>query len=265
MKKKPATKNLVLTCPSGHAIPNRTPKGNCTPVYCAGKAEKKPQYDVEPKKKSADREFFKEIAIKGAQKVKENKAIVAAITKEAEARIDKMIPESMPEAREEAKKKAREEVVRLGHSVGRWAAMRSFFDAPEGLQGADAEQYVQRRAMMLSVDAVLEIERQLKYGDDSQRREAARDILDMVGMRKKEAVNAGGPVIMLVGGQGTPLPWLNRAPISSTQITDGNTHAQERRREVGGHEAEGATASTNDGRRLVSFASGPPAQGTEGS
>ncbi len=216
-----------LRCPHGHNLPNKTNKGTCSPVHCAGGVSVNAPPKVKARAKAA-------AGRAGKKKEMANKAERAAITAEADAIIDAMIPAYMEEARATAKEVKAQELTRLGQSLGRFAAMRAFFKVPEGLEGAQAEEYVQRRALTLSVDAMAELERQLKLGDDTQRREAARDILDMNGMRKRESGGGNGPVIVMMGQNGGALavPWAQRLPASSTQtapalkeVPDAKEHA----------------------------------------
>ena len=205
-------------CPNGHLLPNRTDKGQCTPVFCAGSAPRAPALVVD---ELPDGSRFVTLGKKGSKERRTRKEALAIVSAEADKVIEAMIPGTSPAmvaARQAAQAQKAEELVKLAHGIGRFAAMRAFLKVPEGLEGADAEQYVNRRAMSLTVDALAEVERQLKLGDDSMRREAARDILDMTGLRKKESAGAGGPVIMLVGQNGQGMPWMQRVPISSTQV-----------------------------------------------
>jgi hypothetical protein len=234
MKKKPgrprtapaevfSTEESQLRCPKGHRLPHRTNQGTCTPVHCAGsasgKGNRRPRV-VENGYKGK----FTEIGRMGGVAKKSRSLALQAISTEADAVIDTMIPETVPgykEARAAAKMQKGEEIVRLANGIGRWAAMRAFFKVPEGLVGEKAEEWVQQRSMMLSVDALAELERQLKLGDDTQRREAARDILDMTGQRKKAEAAQATPVFILqnVPGQTLP-PWAQR-------VVEGDTKKKE--------------------------------------
>jgi len=193
-----------LKCPSGHRLPNRTNHGRCTPVYCAG-ANGKPNSEGK-----APGGAMVALGKMGAEVKKQRSEALKIVSEAADRTIDAMIPDSVPgyeQARAAAKAQKSEELLKLAAAIGRHAAMRAYFNVPEGLEGAAAEEYVQRKAMMLSVDALAVFERQLKLGDDSQQREAARDILKMTGQHQKEAAPNASAVIILnnpTGIQGLP-------------------------------------------------------------
>jgi hypothetical protein len=200
-----------LQCPKGHKLPHRTNQGTCSPVYCPGSASSGAPY----KGRNVDmREKFKTMSEAGNAAKAEKSAIIKVLSAEADKVIDTMIPESVPGfemAREAAKAQKTEELVKLGHSIGRWAAMRAFFKVPENMDAGAAEQFVEQRSASLAPDALVELERQLKLGDDSQRREAARDILDMRGMRKRDAMQGTSqPLIQIMMSPGQQPPWVQR-------------------------------------------------------
>lgn len=199
-------------CPSGHKLPHRTNRGRCTPVFCAGSSAG-----------SNDRETSHETKGTHVANGRLGSALKAAkqealqeVAREANSIIDAMIPGdslSMQAARAQAKATMGEELQKLGASIGKFAAMRAYFKAPEGLTGAEAVEYVQKKAEALTVDAITDLERDLKLGDDAQRREARRDLLDMNGMRKKESVPNSTPLIIMMGTNGAPqisLPWSQK-------------------------------------------------------
>lgn len=211
-------------CPQKHRLPNKTPTGECTPLYCAVKSKERQKYGDEDE---YDREEKALTALYAARKSKARRAQIeiekevkeqmpAAVRKEVRQR-DALLDTTLDSTRVEdaesmqgaAYKQKQEEVLRLSRGLGRYAAARAFFKAPEGLTGADAENWIAQRALELSVDALLEFERQLKLGDDNQRREAARDILKMAGLDKKEAPVGNNAVIVLNSAGGVQaLPWI---------------------------------------------------------
>lgn len=211
-------------CPQGHPLPYKTDFGSCTPVYCAMEG-----VDAEKKPKRESR--FVALGKEGAAIRQKKNEVMALLAKEADKVIDTLIPETTPgfeQARAAAKAQKGEELLRLAQGIGRYAAMKAYFNVPEGLEGSAAEEYVQRKALMLSVDALAEIERQLKLGDDNQRREAARDILDMNGMRKREASAGNQAVIILNNPAGLAgLPWLKvkDAPAIEGEVVDEKKHS----------------------------------------
>lgn len=188
-------------CPEGHVLPHKTVNGSCTPIYCAGGSQK-----------DTSKMTFTAIGKAGRKKREEQNRVLALISQEADKVIDALIPETIPgwqQARAAAKEQKGEELLRLAKGIGRHAAMKAYFNVPEGLTGADAEAWIQKRSVELSVDALAEFERQLKLGDDTQRREAARDILRMNGMDRKEAPPQSNAVIVLNNPVGLAgIPWL---------------------------------------------------------
>lgn len=190
-------------CPEGHPLPHKTQNGSCTPVYCAAATQ--------------DTVKFSTIGKHGQKTRAEKNKVMALLSEEADKVIDNLIPETVPgfrEARAAAKAQKGEELMRLAEGIGRYSAMKTYFAIPEGLSGADAESWIQKRSLELSVDALAEFERQLKLGDDNQRREAARDILKMNGMDKKEAPPQANAVIILNNPAGLAgLPWLRQTQV----------------------------------------------------
>lgn len=198
-------------CPEGHPLPYRTIHGSCTPVYCAGSGEKVEDGRILK---------FSALGKEGKKKSMERNKVLAVVSAEADRVIDTLIPETVPgwqQARAAAKEQKSEELLRLAQGIGRHAAMKTYFKVPEGLTGGAAEEWVQKRSMELSVDALAEFERQLKLGDDNQRRDAARDILKMNGMDKKEAAQGSNAVIILNNAAGLAgLPWLQLPKLAET-------------------------------------------------
>lgn len=193
-------------CPEGHALPHRTVNGSCTPVYCAG---------GEATEKTAKVLNFSAMGKAGKRAQVQKSKVLEIVSQEADRVIDALIPETVPgwqQAREAAKQQKGEELMRLAQGIGRYAAMKSYFNVPEGLTGADAEAWVQKRSVELSVDALAEFERQMKLGDDSQRLATAEKVLRMNGMDKKEAPPQANAVIILNNPAGLAgMPWLKPA------------------------------------------------------
>ena len=104
---------------------------------------------------------------------------------------------------------------------------------------------VRQKAMALSVDAVTVLEKMLKLGDSKEQMEAAREILDMTGQRKRDSGGASGPVIMLMGAAGS-VPWAQRIEVKnggSVPKTIGSIEvpsAQSAQRSEGEHVPEGS-------------------------
>lgn len=93
---------------------------------------------------------------------------------------------------------------------------------PEGLDTAEAEEWTQKKMVALLPAAVAELEYQLKFGDDRQRMDAARDVLDANGMRKRDAITASGQTIVLNIAN---LPW---SPVVNGEVKNGIAQKQPR-------------------------------------
>lgn len=174
-----------MKCPSGHSLPHHTDQGNCSPVYCAG---------------------YKGGSVK-AREAKQRKALGKAVHAQADDTIKKLL--TTDEAREIAREEKGEEAGKLAMAVGRLAARKAFSKIPEGLEGAEAEEWAQKFAVSRLPAALAELDYQLMMGDDRQRSEAAHDFLDINGMRKRESGGGGGATIILNLG-GKELPWAQK-------------------------------------------------------
>ena len=115
-----------------------------------------------------------------------------------------------------------EETKRIEKARGRHRARSAFLQVPEGLKGADAEDFYDQKMVELLPQVAGEIEFDLKYGDWDQREKAKQAVRDSTGRGKREAGLGGGtPMIMLINpsGQGGPLelPWVKRAVLPATR------------------------------------------------
>lgn len=92
---------------------------------------------------------------------------------------------------------------------------------PQNLEGQAAEEYADKKLVKLLPLAAAELEWQLKYGSDSMRRHAMKDVLEATGRSRREALAGGtAPIIILTGGQVTVPPWsTNRA--QQPQVVEG--------------------------------------------
>lgn len=80
---------------------------------------------------------------------------------------------------------------------------------------ADIKAWSDRRAMEMLPAALAEVNFNLKYGNDKQRSEAVNQVLDMHGLRRREAAAGQHATIVLNLGGGkdalaNALPWLKR-------------------------------------------------------
>lgn len=174
-----------MKCPKGHKLPRE----GCTPLYCVGGGKQpKPGSPADVERKARE-------AIHGATDV----ALARAKAKPDPKSDMKEVPKDEKDATSKA----------LATRVGQWAARKALLNTPEGLQGAEAEEWAQREGVSMLPIAVSELKYQLLYGDDRQRAEAARDVLDMNGMRRRESGGNNAPTIILNLGAG-PLPWEDK-------------------------------------------------------
>jgi hypothetical protein len=167
-------------CPKGHKLPHTVEgNGSCSPIRCA-----------------RDGQGFQEM-------------------KEAQQAVEEAETERADPDRKEALAEAKVARVQMQRSIAREIARRRLVSMPEGLSGGDAEAYVERKLVELSVDAVAELEYQLKYLDDDKRATAAARILESTGHGKRERAGQFANLIIVQGMvPGQPLPW-SRAPIGA--------------------------------------------------
>lgn len=112
-------------------------------------------------------------------------------------------PERLPKPVEAITKRDQSDAVISKRAA---ASMRRELVPVPVLPTDEIESYVDKKAVDLLPDAVAEVEYQLKYGDDKQRLEAAHDVLDMNGRRKREGLGNNTQTIVLNLGN-AKLPW----------------------------------------------------------
>lgn len=198
--------NTFLQCPNHHRLPHRTKHGECTPVHCPAKPELASDYVENNKVKPAIQE-----SSAAADLILSETVDLGAIEK-----VDVKV------AREANAQKI-DTLTKLTNAAARAASRKAFFKVPDFKDAAEAEAWSQARAAILLPDAIAELEYQLKLGDDTQRRDAARDFLDINGMRKREAGGSIGATIILNLG-GKELPWAQKVVEKLVPSTvDGST------------------------------------------
>jgi len=175
-------------CPKGHKLPRRTELGSCTAVRCA-------DYDI-----AGNKLVDKTTLDKVSQK------------RPVEAEIDMLerLGGEAPEVVQVARRSRADEIVKVATAAGRRAARLAHFKVPEGLKGEEAEKWTKERALELLPLAIAEMEYMLMLGSDNQRIEAARDILDMNGLRKKDVSSGGGGATIVLNLGTKDLPWAQR-------------------------------------------------------
>jgi hypothetical protein len=169
-------------CPSNHKLPNSTPKGECTPLYCALGTT----LDIGKAKKAA--------------KPKETKALPATTKRK----------ERVTTASEEVN----DALARMEERLALSKAKRKHFGLTDGLEGADAEDWADKKLTALLPVAVAELEEQLTLGTPDERFRAATRVLDATGRGKREMLNNSGPSIVIVGAEvkdgQVVVPWAQR-------------------------------------------------------
>lgn len=107
---------------------------------------------------------------------------------------------------------------RLSYALSRERVRDRALPIPS-VQGAEAEEYVEKKKVELLPRAMQEVEFQLRYGDDKQRVEAARDVLRMNGMLNRDAPTGVAPTIIINMKDGNAsFPWLKRKENSDAQV-----------------------------------------------
>lgn len=188
------------TCPNGHKLPHRTSLGQCLPQACADE-RRPPRRKPETRRGKEDRVFG-------------TKETVGQGTKELNAALAPISSEEYPalETKEAALDSMRSEAKSLGRGIGSHLARKAFLQVPGGLDGQAAEDWVEKKKTALAVEAMAELEYQLKLGNDDRRITAAIKILESAGHGKKEpgGNGFGAPVIILQGADVISPPWLPR-------------------------------------------------------
>lgn len=163
-------------CPKGHILPN----GDCTPLFCGNEAGKA-----------------------GLRALKKSKVQLPRPKNQLPAEFAEQ--KELPPSVQTDAALTREHTV-VSSAAARHKVRREFMKVPEGLQGADADKYVEEKLVELGPLAIAEIEYILRYGGDEQRYKAAKDVLAASGHGPKEAAAAVGALIVLTG-DATVAPW----------------------------------------------------------
>lgn len=161
-------------CPANHALPHRTNKGSCTPLFCAGSSPGK----KEPKKKTSAlmvKETISDLALAGGD-----------------------------EADEASKRIAKAET--------RHRARMSYVKFPKEFESDKARDvWMEAKKKELAALAMADVEFSLKLGDGQEREKARDKALDMAGHGRKEAGQGNqAPLMFIVGLQEGGLPWIRR-------------------------------------------------------
>lgn len=130
---------------------------------------------------------------------------------------DRAPPSHSPEQRAMTARRAPPESVEVAaaKTMAKNEALRRLrhekLDVPSGLEGADAEKYVETKLTKLLPAAAAEYEYRLNYGNDNERWDAAKEVMAAKGFGRKEAGSGSVSPIMLIqitdGGGVLVAPW----------------------------------------------------------
>jgi hypothetical protein len=226
----------VASCPSGHALPNHTDTGQCTPLYCAGSqtsSNKKLQMvgtkklnDKKMLKRSLKDQLHAEFTPVGGSKAKKQVALLKGARKAvkdavAELKVKKQLKGAEDIDDEMAQAVAKAEYLdglhTVGAALGRYLARKKLYKYPEFTDEKEAIAYVEKKLVTLAPEALAQLEYELKMGDSNSRAAAAREVLDRAGFAKSDKSDRlSQPIVLINAGangvqvQSGTAPWLNR-------------------------------------------------------
>lgn len=160
-------------CPKNHALPHRTNRGNCTPLFCAGSASGTAGLAKKEAKELKTQDLGD---VDDAELEVVSRRIAAASTRH----------------------KARMAYVKTPET---------FVDPKE------REKWIEDKKQELVPIALADIEFSLKLGDQQEREKARKDVLDMTGHGKRDGGGGStSPLIILAGVTGNlgDNPWVRR-------------------------------------------------------
>lgn len=190
-------------CPKGHKLPHE----GCTPLYCRDA----PTKGVAPSPLKA--------LGKAPPARRKPKSGIAAEQEKAVEKVLAAVPQGADRQNETLDEFKRKQAEKIGKRVAERAMRLALVKMPEGLSGAEAEEWADKKTLELLPVAIAQIEYDLLYGDDGQRREAARDILDMTGRRRRDAAGAAPPTIVLNLGGSSLMPWEKNEKVTTGTAT----------------------------------------------
>jgi hypothetical protein len=177
-------------CPRKHPVGRKTSAGECTPLRCA---------DAEADKARQARR-------------RERVAEETAAAESEETALAKQDAAETKAIRDAAKRHEK------------WI---DFLTDKKGLPKFEsleaAEKWFDSFVTTLLPATALDLARDLKYGNDAQRREARRDLLAATGRSKKEAAATSAPPIVIQVQGGISLPWR-----SGGQVVEGEVSREDR-------------------------------------
>lgn len=177
-------------CPKNHALPHRTNKGNCTPLFCAGSTP--------------------------------GNVTLTKVKKEA-----KLAVQDLGEVGDVDE--AEDVMIRQSKNHTKHLARMKYVNLPEFRDAKERETWVENKKQELVPLAIADLEIQLKLGDTQEREKARKEVLDMTGHSKREGAGSTSPLIMLVGVTGNLAdnPWVRKVDPKDlppgTQVINGET------------------------------------------
>ena len=215
--RSPEKRKLTSFCPSGHSIPHKTPKGECTALYCAQMENE----EVTPRIKLKQRKKDQANAKTSRQISQENQ--IEKATKKLGLQVAAQ-PLQLPDgaSRELANMGRLEELAGGSANLGRHKARLSFIEG--GLPAADADEvaintWSDKKINALLPLAIAEKELALKFGDAGARERAADKILAANGRAQKEGTGGTGASIVLhVSGMGLQLPYMSKRLVEGQAV-----------------------------------------------
>lgn len=213
--RSPEKRKLTSYCPNHHSIPHKTPRGECTALYCVEDQAPAPTKGQKLNKRKADQRNSKT-----SFELKRERAIETA-TKKLELQVAQS-PLPLPDgASALLVNEGRLEGLAGGSAnLGRHQARLSFVEG--GLPTKDADDvaintWADKKILSLLPAALAEKEYALKFGDDGQRERAADKILAANGRAQKEGSGqSSASIILHVSGSGLQLPYLPKRLVEGT-------------------------------------------------
>jgi hypothetical protein len=169
-------------CPKGHALPYRTNRGNCTPLFCAGSKSNNQPKAPGPASLSVKAEA-KDLATIATDMGADDLAVLD------------------------------ETVSKIAKASTRHKARMAYVKVPEFADAKEREKWVENKKSELVPLALADVEYALKLGDSQERERARKEVLEMTGHGRRDS--GGGstsPLIILTGVTGNPgdNPWIRR-------------------------------------------------------
>ncbi len=189
-------------CPNKHKLPNHTPTGRCTPVYCAAvattnKSEISSNAEVNetgPLVSTSADVSPDVLSSKPGAKSTKTKSDLVKPSQDMDERIAKVADNEVAYTKIQAAKRA---------------VWQDFLQIPIDLKGAEAEKYADDELVNMLPFAIGIVKKQLLFGTEEQQERAATKVLESNGRGKRDVQGNTAPAIIinLPGGNSLNLPW----------------------------------------------------------